>query len=358
MTKTNLFLLVFLFPLLVACISTSPPSQDMTLTSTGDQLSGWYAVYFTDPDSPTASTFRGGPDSVLADAIRDARLSVDVAIYHLDLWSIRDALMEAYQKGVQVRMVTESDNMDELAISELQTVGIEILGDRRESFMHQKFVIIDKAEVWTGSMNFTLNGAYRNNNNLICIRSSKIAENFTNEFEEMFIYDMFGDNTLANTPHPQLNLNNIKIETLFSPDDNTEGRILSYIEGAKESIKFMIYSFTSDKIAQALLTKANQGLLITGVFEETQYYANIGTEYDTLLTAGLDVRLDGNRNNMHHKVMIIDDQIAIVGSYNFSRNAEMFNDENTLIIVNQQIAVLYLDEFNRIFSQAMSSSEP
>ena len=72
----------------------------------------WYSIYFTDPDSPTARTYRGGPDAALADAIDQARLSVDVAVHDLNLWSVRNALIDAHQRGVSVRVVTESDNLD------------------------------------------------------------------------------------------------------------------------------------------------------------------------------------------------------------------------------------------------------
>jgi phosphatidylserine/phosphatidylglycerophosphate/cardiolipin synthase-like enzyme len=310
-------------------------------------------VYFTDPDSPTAGSYRGGPDTALAEAIRKARVSVDAAIYHLNLWSIRDALISAHETGVAVRIVTESDNMDEVEIQEVRDAGIEILGDRRESLMHNKFVVIDGAEVWTGSMNFTINGGYRNNNNLIIIRSSRLAENFTAEFEEMFIRDMFGDNALSNTPYSSLSINGTVIETYFSPDDSTESRIIDLIQEAERSIYFMAYSFTSDAIAGAILERASDGVPVFGIFEEGQYYSNIGTEFDRLLAAGLDVRLDGNNRNMHHKVIIIDGEIVITGSYNFSRSAEERNDENTLIIYNPNIAARFLAEFEDLFSKTV-----
>ena len=41
------------------------------------------------------------------------RPAVDLAVYDLNLWSLRDALIAAHQRGVTVRMVTESDNLDE-----------------------------------------------------------------------------------------------------------------------------------------------------------------------------------------------------------------------------------------------------
>jgi phosphatidylserine/phosphatidylglycerophosphate/cardiolipin synthase-like enzyme len=64
------------------------------------------------------------------------------------------------------------------------------------------------------------------------------------------------------------------------------------------------------------------------------------------------VRLDGNPKSMHHKVIIIDGQIVVTGSYNFSKSAKTRNDENTLILHNSEIAKLYLDEFERVWEIA------
>jgi len=56
---------------------------------------------------------------------------------------------------------------------------------------------------------------------------------------------------------------------------------------------------------------------------------------------------------MHHKVLIIDRQIVVTGSYNFSRNAEERNDENILVIYNTDIAEAFLEEFARVQAEAM-----
>ena len=62
--------------------------------------------------------------------------------------------------------------------------------------------------------------------------------------------------------------------------------------------------------------------------------------------------LDGNEGQMHHKTMIVDGEIVITGSYNFSRSAETRNDENVIIFHNEQIADFYMGEFQRIYQQA------
>ena len=53
-----------------------------------------------------------------------------------------------------------------------------------------------------------------------------------------------------------------------------------------------------------------------------------------------------------HKVILIDDQIVITGSYNFSNNAKTRNDENTLIVHSPDIAAIYRQEFERVWGEA------
>ena len=55
---------------------------------------------------------------------------------------------------------------------------------------------------------------------------------------------------------------------------------------------------------------------------------------------------------MHHKVIIIDGEIVIFGSFNFSDSADRSNDENLLIIYNRAVAARFEEEFQRVFKLA------
>ncbi len=274
-----------------------------------------------------------------------------MAVLQLNLWSIRDALIHAHKRGVKVRLVTDSDYLDEKEIGQIKEAGIEVLGDRREGLMHNKFAVIDRQEVWTGSMNYTVNEAYRNNNNLIRIYSTQLAENYTAEFEEMFVDDRFGPGSPAHTPHPTLKIGETRLQSCFSPDDGCTAQLLKVIGNAKQSIYFLAYSFTSDDLANALIERYKQGVKIEGVMERSQQASNSGGEYDRFRSAGIAVRLDANPNQMHDKVMIIDSQVVVTGSFNYTYSAEKYNDENLLVLYNPQIAEQYLAEFERIFNQ-------
>jgi phosphatidylserine/phosphatidylglycerophosphate/cardiolipin synthase-like enzyme len=312
---------------------------------------GWYELYFTDPTHPDAKYYRGGPDTRLAEAIDAARLSVDVAVYSFSLWSIRDALLDALRRGVQVRVVMESDNRDRDVPQELIDAGISVLGDRREGLMHDKFVIIDRTEVWVGSMNFTIGGGYLDNNNLLRIRSQKLVENYQTEFDEMFVGDHFGPDTVSDTPNPVTFVNGTMIETYFSPDDGVAEKLVELLQDAQKSIYFMAYSFTSDDISYVIRERASNGVEVAGVMDYSQMRSNQGGEFDIFAQSGLDVKLGGLDGLMHHKVFIIDEQIVVTGSYNFSRSAEERNDENIIIIYNTDIAQEFIKEFERVQAQ-------
>jgi phosphatidylserine/phosphatidylglycerophosphate/cardiolipin synthase-like enzyme len=223
--------------------------------------------------------------------------------------------------------------------------------------MHNKFAIIDRLEIWTGSMNFTVNGAYRSDNNLIRVRSAALAQDYLVEFEEMFVDRQFGANSPANTPRPLMTVGGTQVEVYFSPDDGTIKRVIELVQDAQQSVTFMAFSFTDDDLAAAMIEKAGSGLVVSGVLEKSQALSNKGGEYENLLENGVDVRLDGNPASMHHKVIIIDERVVVTGSYNFSQSAKTRNDENTVIIHGPEIARLYSKEFERVWLEAQDQSQ-
>jgi phosphatidylserine/phosphatidylglycerophosphate/cardiolipin synthase-like enzyme len=321
-------------------------------TATGI-ATGPIQIFFTDPTAVHAADYEGGPDEVLVAALDQARLTVDVAAYSLDLWSVRDALINAHKRGVVVRMVMESDDMDTQEVQQVMDAGIPVNGDEKQGLMHNKFMVIDRVDVWTGSMNYTSSGVYKDNNNLIHIHSSQVGDDYSNEFNQMFTYHLFGPDKMAETPNPKVNLDGTPVDIYFSPEDKPAKSILTLIQAAQTSINFLAYEFTSNDIGAAMLQRAQAGVSVTGVMDEGQVKATKVTELDPFKQAGLDVRLDGNLTGlMHHMVIIIDQEIVITGSYIYTAAAETTNDENVVIIFSPLVAAQYMQEFQRVYALA------
>lgn len=288
-------------------------------------------------------------DKRLVARLADAAMRVDAALYHLDSTPVADALIGAHERGVQVRIVTEADNGDEAEIERLQAAGIRIADDgERDGLMHHKFIVIDERYVWTGSYNTTYNGAYRNNNNVILIDSVPLAYNFTQEFRELFLDAQLGKPSDAFIAYPKITLTEgMQVFTYFSPGSDTISPLLKEINSAEKSIHFMAFAFTHDRLGNAMRDRFKSGIDVRGVFEARQVDQH--SEYEKLKAAGLPVIKDRNSGTMHHKVIVVDGETVITGSYNFSKNAEKRNDENLLIIKgNREIAAAYLTEFEKI----------
>src|SRR5207302_7727229 len=98
--------------------------------------------------------------------------------------------------------------------------------------------------------------------------------------------------------------------------------------------------------------RAQSGVDVGGVFE-TGEANNDFSEFRRLKEAGLNVLLDGNPWNLHHKVMVIDDRVSIFGSFNFSVSADRENDENLLIVEDVSLARAFEEEYQRVRALAL-----
>jgi phosphatidylserine/phosphatidylglycerophosphate/cardiolipin synthase-like enzyme len=309
------------------------------------------------PDQPQHRPASPLLEAVLAD-LDAAHDSVDLASFDFDIVEVTDALLRARGRGVSVRVIVDSENLDTPEVAEqtgrLERAGVAVRFDRREPFMHNKFIVIDGAIAWTGSWNVTTNDTWRNNNNMLRFVSRQLAADYTNEFEQMFA-GRFGTSKRSATPYPQVRLGSARVEVYFSPEDGVAKHVLERLAAAKKSIHFMTFSYTEDKISDAMIAKVKAGLAVRGVFE-SQNAGGSGADFNRLKQGGVDVLQDGNCYILHHKVIVIDERTVITGSYNFTGSAEKDNDENLVIVDDPNLARAYLEEFERVYAQAQSST--
>ncbi len=324
---------------------------------------GWFQLYFTQPiNSTDEADFQGAPiEEALVQLIDSAQQSIDAAIFELNSEPVTQALIRAHQRGVRVRVVTDNKHgLDdpETTLTELQDAGIPVVADTsRRNLMHDKFFVVDGTYVWTGSTNITHNGMYNNNNNSILIRSSRLAQNYEAEFEEMFA-GQFGASSPNIVPNPVVTVEGTAIETIFEAEGDAGTRLAQLIQDA-HTVRFMAFSFTdsldyvdengqSRSVMELLRDRAVAGELdVRGIVE-----ASSRSFIAPLYCAGVDVRQDGNPDILHHKVFIFDGEIVALGSFNFSNSAASKNDENMLIIHSRAIAQAYLEEFNRRWAES------
>lgn len=318
---------------------------------------GFWQVFFTAPTgSRDETTYNGGIDLAVAQAIAVTTRTLDIAAFEFNNALITAAVLDARRRGVQVRIVTDSEHGyddPESTLQQLEAAGIRIVQDNRSAFMHNKFMIFDGLTVLTGSWNYTINDTYRNNNNAIYIRSPRMVSVYQAEFNEMYTLGRFGPGAGSATTDNVFNVDGIPIEVYFSPDDAVLDRINRAIGSARRSIRFMAFSFTEDSIGDALVDKMarTSSVSLQGIFETTGSETRF-SELTKLFCDDMNVLQDGNPFTLHHKVFIIDSRIVLTGSFNFSANATDSNDENLIVIEDPILAGLYVEEFDRRWAEA------
>jgi phosphatidylserine/phosphatidylglycerophosphate/cardiolipin synthase-like enzyme len=331
-----------------------------TVLDSRQARSDWYDIYFTTPRFPDVASSRSpGIDRHLVNGIDQARRTLDVAVYDFDLTSVAEAMARAQGRGVRVRVVTDTDTLTktkdekiQAAFAIIRSAGIPIVDDQRQSIMHHKFSVIDDEWVSLGSWNYTEGDTHRSNNWMGIFRSPELARRYTAEFERMFVDRKFGRAKPSADREPGLIVAGRSVETCFSPKQNCAGLVTAVVRNETRSIvRFLAFSFTHDDIGDAMIERANAGVTIRGVFESTGSQTQF-SEYGRLKEARADVYTDGNPYQMHHKTITIDGQIVVTGSFNFSANANLDNDENLLLIRDQALAELFDEEFERVLHQA------
>jgi len=345
-------------PILAA--PTAPGAAPAAQPGQPEASTAWYQLFFTTPRYPDKPEYhQGSIDAQLVEFLNTATKTIDMAIYDFDLENVAQALAQAAGRGVRVRMVTDTDTLTnknaqvQRAFAIVKRAKIPIVDDQRPAIMHNKFVVIDNQAVWTGSWNFTDGDTYHLNNNAIRISVPELAQNYTLEFEKMFVQHQFGPAKPAGVNNPVLQVGDVRIENYFAPEDKVAARVSARLKLAKQSIHFMAFSFTNDAIGQAVQDAAKAGVQVSGVFEttgsETQF-----SEYGKFKKLKMDVLQDGNPYVMHHKVFIIDGTTVIFGSFNFSNNADQDNDENLLMIDDPGLTQAFEAEFQRVREQALN----
>jgi phosphatidylserine/phosphatidylglycerophosphate/cardiolipin synthase-like enzyme len=126
----------------------------------------------------------------------------------------------------------------------------------------------------------------------------------------------------------------------FTPGGNCTDLMVSAIAGAKTSILVHAYSFTSAPIAKALLEAHKRGIQVQVILDKSQRTEKYSSA-DFLANQGVPAMIDANHAISHNKVMVIDGETVITGSFNFTKAAQEKNAENVLIIRDQALAAQY-----------------
>lgn len=139
---------------------------------------------------------------------------------------------------------------------------------------------------------------------------------------------------------------NVDWSVCFTPGGKCTDTIVQEIAAARNSIRVQAYSFTSAVIAKALVAAHRRGVDVKVILDKSQRTAKYSSA-DFLANAGVPTWIDDCCAIAHNKVIVIDGQTVITGSFNFTKAAQERNAENLLLLRNRALADRYTTNWEK-----------
>lgn len=320
-------------------------------------------------------------ESVIRDFIASARTSLSIAVQELDSEPIAQAIIDASWRGLRVEVFLEQDYLrtplpgsppsppaprdgesDDDALRRVQWAedttelatnrrilaallrsDVQVRGDYNPKIFHQKFVLRDydgkaapTSALLTGSANFTQTDTHRNLNHVFVFRDADVCRQYLTEVDQLR-RGRFGRELHGATPRTY-DVGGVPVKVLFAPDHTPELEIMKQMLKGSREIWFAIFTFAgSSGIDDTMLALARGGMTIKGVLDPAQakqkwaapaWLVHDNIELYVPRKAGDFTTL----RKLHHKLMVIDEQVVVAGSFNYTEPANEFNDENIFVL--------------------------
>ena len=320
-----------------------------------------FSVFFSEPGKDQDTMIDKKVDDELVKLIDGAERYMYLAVYNFNKDSVVQAVLRAYQRNIDVRVVGDIDEFYTSGYQAMYFNNINMTLGNATGIQHDKFAVVDDKYVFMGTGNISDTDMVRNNNNWYIIQNDTLVKLYKDEFLQMH-NGLFASQKRQRNATTSIVINNNVLELYFSPyqGDQAMDRIINLVESAKTSIHYMIFANTHDELDAAMVKMARQknipvygihdSTFIIGVSEEAPKLYSAGFNNDgSMSPTGPFVRWDGNENTsvknnpahggkMHCKTVLVDagtpNARMATGSFNWSNNAINNNDEN-VIIVNQ-----------------------
>lgn len=407
MTLRTLFATVCLL-IMAACVARAQDAIDWIDLGNGVQAQAYFSPYESMDEKLLAALDMAADDSTVymsyysfsnsTYAKKFQELKARGVKVKLNLWdnSVSDRLNSYQDKGI-LQIFPNADDPSSGVIPNLRKPHSGS-HDYYPASMHTKFTVVTPASgeriVVTGSANLSNSAALANFEHLIMIRSDAVAAEFEKEWREQreagaIMRDALG----AGTDEYPLSLpsewtsshqgfkamrsklwtldartdnSSPNLQTYFSPDDGVANKLMDQLNRAEKSIKVAIYVIAHDGIAETLAAKAAQGVEVTilanaghegmqGRASKRFFYGEPGG-YEGFI-ADPNVHVVPIENDLglysknHHKYVIVDDQIVVGGSFNWSWIATSASDENIVVVDHAEFAARFVKDFAMILER-------
>jgi phosphatidylserine/phosphatidylglycerophosphate/cardiolipin synthase-like enzyme len=259
----------------------------------------------------------------VTDAIYSAKESITCVIYSLTDEEVIHALKSQAEKGVQITVVYDaiaSHGIEEKAEGKFQCIPV-----RKKGLMHNKLLAIDETVAYLGSSNFTRDSLSLHANLVLGIHSKEVVQAIREKAAHLAA-EVKGSSKISP-------LTNDTFELYFLQDyPKTLERVQQLLSSAKKSVKVAMFTFTHPALTQKLIDLHHQGIKVQVVIDNDSSRKTSRIAFERFKKEKMDVRVSKRSGLLHEKIAIVDDEILLGGSTNWTKAAFNANEEHLFIL--------------------------
>jgi mitochondrial cardiolipin hydrolase len=137
-------------------------------------------------------------------------------------------------------------------------------------------------------------------------------------------------------------------QAYFSPGEDCRRKVVSLLNHCRQRVDICVFTITDDHITSAILDAKGRDLRIRVITDDDKA-EDAGSDVHRLARAGIPVRVDKTPYHMHHKFALFDDTQLVTGSYNWTRSAAMYNEENLIVVEDKRLTTKFARQFEQLW---------
>lgn len=143
-------------------------------------------------------------------------------------------------------------------------------------------------------------------------------------------------------------------KVIFFPEKDSKNlpnlhEFLSYLGSAQSTLEICVFTITDDRISREIIRSKAKGVKVRVITDDEQSKAQ-GSDIDSFRKAGIEVKMDSSPFHMHHKFAVIDKQLLLNGSFNWTHGASTNNCENIMITNNSEFVKSFENHFEEMWA--------
>ncbi len=293
----------------------------------------FFFFWFTPKETAIYSTdLNDSIEQAIVSDLRNAKESITLFTYSMSSKAVMRELKDRQKEGVNVEVIVDCQASP---LAKYLEPEVKVVKRICQGLMHYKVIVIDHRYVWLGSANMTGDSLKLHSNVMERIDSSQLAGYIEDRFKSM------GTEGFQKRIKPYMTTD---FEMWILPDSDGANRIKDLMRGAKKTIKVAMYTFTRKDFADTLIRAKERGIDVQVILDRGMAQGASKKIVERLRENGIAVKTRNGDGLMHHKFMIIDDEIWVHGSANWTRAAFTQNDDyfivHTSLDPNQKKEVL------------------